>query len=708
MIEHRDEGRLPPISGAGQEEENGAPDAAPEVEGYEITGRLGHGGMGTVWKAVQLSTHRQVALKFLGRGVFSSEKAHARFQREVELTARLQHPNIGQIFESGLQQGVYYYAMEFVDGVSLDEYVEEHGLSHRQILELMQTVCEAVQHAHERGVIHRDLKPSNILVTEDGQPHVLDFGMAKALLGGDSGAKASTEGEAAGTPGYMSPEQAEGKLDQTDTRTDVYALGAILFLLLTGESPHDLSGTRYEVLRRIAKEEVSRPREINKDIDRELEALLLKALAHDPKDRYSSAGALAQDIENYLTGEPLAARPPTTFYFLRKRIKKYRVPVAIAASILAVLVGTGAFSYVRVVHERTKAVAARDDARKEADRAEATYESLQNMLLRIDPPGAWGREDILHESLDSTGRDISRDYSYDDIQTKLGDQPEEEAAIRMATGSAYFALGEVNAAEIQFSRALELRRRALGGEHPATLRAMVNLGVTLARKQNLGDAEPMLRYAVEIQRRVLGEEHPETLRAMNNLGIVLQRWGKLDEAEKVLRKCLEAERRVLGEEHRDTLNSMVSLASTLAENGKLEDAEDMLRECLRAQYRVQDGFTRPDTFNTEMNLGILLRAKGEFDAAASRFQACISHQEFYLGKNHRATVTSKMNLALTLLEKGKHAEGVDILKECLETERPLFGGRTPNYYDVPSMVFANSEMDGEPDKAKASYDRIVK
>ncbi|MBN1343008.1 MAG: protein kinase [Phycisphaerae bacterium] len=343
----------------------------PDIEGYEIAGHLGEGGMGSVWRAVQLSTRRQVALKLLGVGVFGSDKARARFQREVELTARLSHPNIARVYDSGLNRGVYFYAMELIDGKHLDQYVKEHGFTRRQILEMVRSVCLAVQHAHQRGVIHRDLKPSNVLVTEDGQPHVLDFGLAKAFLDEDSGGTISMEGEVAGTPAFMAPEQASGRLDQIDTRTDVYSLGVILFRLLTGESPHELSGSRFELLRRIAEEDVRRPREVTKDVDRELEALLLKALSRDPEARYATAGDMAADIGNYLIGEPLTARSPTTAYFLRKRLRRYRVPLGIGCVVLGSLVALAAYSYVRIARERTSAIVARDETSKQIQLTEA-------------------------------------------------------------------------------------------------------------------------------------------------------------------------------------------------------------------------------------------------------------------------------------------------------------------------------------------------
>jgi len=338
----------------------------PNVQGYEVLGLLGEGETGVVWRAVQEETGREVALKLLKADVFGNDEARQRFERDSTIAAQLHHPNITRLYEVAREGDVYCYAAELIEGRPLDEYVREHDLSSPDALWLMWMVCEAVQHAQQHGLIHGNLKPANILVSADGEPHVLDFALDRAYWTSEAAAQtAADERVVAGLPVFLAPEALAGDRDEIDSRADVYSLGALLLWLLTGESSYD--------------EATGEPRIVD-SADAELQALLRQALAADREQRYASAGDLGADLTRYLQDQPLSAMPATSSYLFRKTVRRNRAWLTVAVSALVLVVAMLLYAQLRRRQDREEARASAARLESDRQRAERALETARTEL----------------------------------------------------------------------------------------------------------------------------------------------------------------------------------------------------------------------------------------------------------------------------------------------------------------------------------------
>lgn len=341
---------MPGVSTMAHSADDFAVQVRPTIEGYDILEHLPRGGQAVVYKAFQKATKRTVAVKVLLQGPHASKQAQYRFEREVDLAASLKHPNIVTIYDSGIAQGQYYYVMEYIRGQVLGKYVKSKNLSTRQIMILFNKVCSAVAYAHQRGVMHRDLKPGNILVGDDGEPHILDFGLAKLVDGSEQNEQTimtSIAGQVIGTLAFMSPEQAAGQTDAVDIRTDVYSIGVILYKVMTGQFPYDITGAMLATLQNIQQNEPIRPSSIMR-INSEIEAIILKALEKEPERRYQSAAEMQQDVRGWLQGMPISAKSASSIYLLKKLIIRNQAASVIVGLVLVILLSTtfiSLFSY---------------------------------------------------------------------------------------------------------------------------------------------------------------------------------------------------------------------------------------------------------------------------------------------------------------------------------------------------------------------------
>ena len=698
---------------------------------YRLLERIGEGGMGEVYLAEQRTPiKRRVALKLIKVGMDTKEVI-ARFESERQALAMMDHPNVAKIFDAGsTDAGRPYFVMEHVRGVTITEYCDQHKLANRERLDLFTQVCDGVQHAHQKGVIHRDLKPSNVLVTiRDGQPvpKIIDFGVAKATAQTLTDLTVHTQlGVLIGTPAYMSPEQARLTGADVDTRTDVYALGVMLYELLVGALPFDPDELRragFEAMvKKICDEEPQKPSTrlatlgdrstrcadrrrtelpaLQRELSGDLDWITMKALEKDRTRRYSSPSDLAADIERYRADQPVLACPPTAAYRAGKFVRRHRSGVAAAVVGLMMLVALAVTMTVQAGRIATE----RDRANQEAAAKGQVAEFLKSLFTMSDPNEARGSTITARELLDKGA---------ERIEGMLGEQPETRTELLNTMGTVYRKLGLHGQAEPLLEQALAERERALGHDHPRTLDSANSLAALYEYQGRYDEAEALLVETVENQRRVLGEDHEETLDSIGDLAWVYMGQVRFEQAEPLFLTAVENQRRVLGADHEETLRTARNLALLYERQGRYDESETLYLDTLEQQKRVL-GEDHPATLSLVNALAILYDIQGRFDEAERLFLANIETEKRVLGDDHLHTLASVGNLAVLYKDHGQYDRAEPLLLENVETAKSVLGDEHPATLGFMGNLADLYQRQGRYDEAEplflatlASWERVL-
>ncbi|MDX1395760.1 MAG: serine/threonine-protein kinase, partial [Gemmatimonadota bacterium] len=640
---------------------------------YRIVRRLGRGGMGIVFLAERDDDQfeQRVALKLL-RGDPAGD-LRERFLREREILAGLSHPNIARLYDGGVTgSGIPWFAMELVEGEQIETWCESERLDVEARLRLFCLVCDAVQYAHQNLVVHRDIKPSNVLVTRDGEPRLLDFGIAKLL---ETDGERTETVEQRLTPPYAAPEQLCG--GSLTTATDSYALGVLLYRLLAGVHPYRIDASFPVLARSICESEPTRPSvavakrnpggapRLERRLRGDLDTIVLKALRKEPERRYATAGALAEDIRRHLAGRPVAARPDTAGYRASKFIRRHRVAAiaGLAASITVVAgaIGMG-WQARRATAQARIAETERDRARVEAARAEETKDFMLGLFSAADPRESMGREITVRELVDLGAEGLLEG-------DQLADQPLVRASMLDVVGQVYDRMNRWDRARPILERALAIRREHLSADDPDLATSLNSLAVMLLNKGQIDAAEPLALEALEIRRRVPGGEL-DVATSLNNVAAIPFMRGDYAGAEGRIREAIEV-RKAGGDFGPDLAVNIDALAGILREQGRYAEADSLFGEALAIKRAHLDP-AHPDLAQSYNNLaGLRLRSGDAAGAERSYREALAIYRR--IDPNHSVVATIVSNLGSSLETQGRYTEAESAYLESLRIRRALFG-----------------------------------
>jgi serine/threonine protein kinase len=688
-------------------------DLIPERPGtvigpYKLLEKIGEGGFGVVFLAEQQQPiRRQVALKILKPGM-DTRRVIARFEAERQALTLMEHPNIARVLDAGAtDSGRPYFVMELVRGVPITQFCDQNHLPPEARLKLFLDVCHAIQHAHHKGVIHRDIKPTNVMVTlHDGKPvvKVIDFGIAKAT--GQKlteGTLFTPYGQMIGTPAYMSPEQAELSGLDIDTRSDVYALGVLLYELLTGTTPLEdrrlLEAGYAEMLRLIREEEAPRPSTRlsslgdsasvlagNRGLDvkrlaqllaGDLDWVVMKALEKDRNRRYDTPRSFAEDIERYLRREAILARPPSRLYKVKKFAQRHRAAVLTAMAITALLLGGIAIASwqalraTRAGAAALAAAAAEKQAKVEAQTREAetnvVLQFVENEIIAAARPG--GQEG--GQGYKVTLRKVL-EKALPVVEKSFAKEPLIEARLRMTLGISFGRLGDGRTAAQQFERARALYLRHRGPDHPDTLASMHNLANSYHDLGRHAEALKLREATLELRKTKLGPDHLETLLSMNTLANSYLALGRHTDALKLHEATLTLTKTKFGPDHPETLASMNNLANSYHALSRHADALT-LRQTTLALQKAKLGHDHPDTLKGMHNLAGSYHALGRHAEALKLEKATLELRKAKLGPDHPDTLQSMNSLAGNYATFGQHADALKLCEQTLALQKAQLG-----------------------------------